>query len=243
MFIAMNRFRVKRGAEGAFEKVWLSRDSYLDRVPGFVEFHLLKGARGRRPYALCLPYSVADQSRLRGMDQIGGVPRCARARRQRCDRATLSGASQIRGLRSTTDRNSQGGGRVTRFRALRLALWHYRRQRLIARKDTETDVAVEGRLSQTSTSNGATTRSIRRNGPTAILNGRDLNTLKIGANRMRDRVFKAERSNGVIGDPAVRTLWICWSGVSPRSGKDEDRVHWFRKHGNRDCSMHLEVGA
>ena len=44
MFIAMNRFRVKRGAEEAFEKVWLSRDSYLDRVPGFVEFHLLKGA-------------------------------------------------------------------------------------------------------------------------------------------------------------------------------------------------------
>jgi heme-degrading monooxygenase HmoA len=43
MFIAMNRFRVKRGTEGAFEKVWMSRDSYLDRVPGFVEFHLLKG--------------------------------------------------------------------------------------------------------------------------------------------------------------------------------------------------------
>jgi heme-degrading monooxygenase HmoA len=43
MFIAMNRFRVKRGSEEAFEKVWLGRDSYLDRVPGFVEFHLLKG--------------------------------------------------------------------------------------------------------------------------------------------------------------------------------------------------------
>ena len=43
MFIAMNRFRVKRGAEEAFEKVWLSRDSYLEGVPGFVEFHLLKG--------------------------------------------------------------------------------------------------------------------------------------------------------------------------------------------------------
>ena len=26
MFIAMNRFRVKRGAEDAFEKVWLSRN-------------------------------------------------------------------------------------------------------------------------------------------------------------------------------------------------------------------------
>ena len=43
MFIAMNWFRVKRGAEDAFEKVWLSRDLYLERVPGFVEFHLLKG--------------------------------------------------------------------------------------------------------------------------------------------------------------------------------------------------------
>ncbi|HUC49578.1 MAG TPA: antibiotic biosynthesis monooxygenase [Xanthobacteraceae bacterium] len=43
MFIAMNRFKVKPGSEEAFEKVWLSRDSYLDRVPGFIEFHLLKG--------------------------------------------------------------------------------------------------------------------------------------------------------------------------------------------------------
>ena len=45
MFIAMNCFRVKRGAEWAF---WMGRDPYLDRVPGFVEFHLLKGTRGRR---------------------------------------------------------------------------------------------------------------------------------------------------------------------------------------------------
>ena len=43
MFIAMNRFRVKKGSEEAFEKVWLSRDTHLDKVPGFVEFHLLKG--------------------------------------------------------------------------------------------------------------------------------------------------------------------------------------------------------
>lgn len=43
MFIAMNRFRVKKGSEEAFEQVWLGRDSQLDRVPGFVEFHLLKG--------------------------------------------------------------------------------------------------------------------------------------------------------------------------------------------------------
>jgi heme-degrading monooxygenase HmoA len=43
MFIAMNRFRIAKGSEEDFEQVWLSRDSHLDKVPGFVEFHLLKG--------------------------------------------------------------------------------------------------------------------------------------------------------------------------------------------------------
>ncbi len=43
MFIAMNRFQVKKGSEEAFEKVWASRESHLDRMAGFVEFHLLKG--------------------------------------------------------------------------------------------------------------------------------------------------------------------------------------------------------
>src|SRR5215510_16116449 len=43
MFIAMNRFKVIKGSEAAFEDVWLSRDTHLEKVPGFVEFHLLKG--------------------------------------------------------------------------------------------------------------------------------------------------------------------------------------------------------
>src|SRR5690606_23842547 len=43
MFIAMNRFQVKKGSEAEFEQVWKSRDSQLDKMPGFVEFHLLKG--------------------------------------------------------------------------------------------------------------------------------------------------------------------------------------------------------
>ena len=43
MFIAMNRFKVIKGCEADFEQVWLSRDTHLDKVPGFVEFHLLKG--------------------------------------------------------------------------------------------------------------------------------------------------------------------------------------------------------
>ena len=43
MYIAMNRFRVTKGSESAFEQVWASRDTHLDKVPGFVEFHLLRG--------------------------------------------------------------------------------------------------------------------------------------------------------------------------------------------------------
>lgn len=43
MFVAMNRFKVLPGAEAEFELVWTSRDTRLRDVPGFVEFHLLRG--------------------------------------------------------------------------------------------------------------------------------------------------------------------------------------------------------
>ena len=43
MFIAMNRFKVARGSEADFEKVWTSRDSHLAGVPGFGTFRLLRG--------------------------------------------------------------------------------------------------------------------------------------------------------------------------------------------------------
>ncbi len=43
MFIAMNRFRIVKGEETAFERMWAERDSHLAEVPGFVEFHLLRG--------------------------------------------------------------------------------------------------------------------------------------------------------------------------------------------------------
>ena len=45
MFVAMNRFRIARGSEAAFEKVWADRDSHLEAVPGFRSFHLLKGSQ------------------------------------------------------------------------------------------------------------------------------------------------------------------------------------------------------
>jgi len=43
MFIAMNRFRIALGREEVFEQLWRQRDSQLDDVAGFREFHLLRG--------------------------------------------------------------------------------------------------------------------------------------------------------------------------------------------------------
>ena len=52
MYIATNRFHVNAGFEEGFEEVWRSRDSYLHEVPGFREFHLLRGETrdGITPY-------------------------------------------------------------------------------------------------------------------------------------------------------------------------------------------------
>ena len=44
MFIAMNRFQVSLGKNEEFEAVWKGRDSHLADVPGFIGFHLLRGA-------------------------------------------------------------------------------------------------------------------------------------------------------------------------------------------------------
>ena len=43
MFIAMNHFRVAAGRGSEFERIWRERDSYLNDVPGFVQFHLVRG--------------------------------------------------------------------------------------------------------------------------------------------------------------------------------------------------------
>ena len=43
MFIAMNRFRIVLGKEKEFENVWKNRNTHLEGVSGFKEFHLVKG--------------------------------------------------------------------------------------------------------------------------------------------------------------------------------------------------------
>jgi len=43
MFIAMNCFRIASGREQDFESIWRNRQSHLEEVPGFIEFHLQRG--------------------------------------------------------------------------------------------------------------------------------------------------------------------------------------------------------
>jgi heme-degrading monooxygenase HmoA len=43
MYIAMNRFKVVPEAQTEFERVWTTRDTHLNSVPGFIAFHLLRG--------------------------------------------------------------------------------------------------------------------------------------------------------------------------------------------------------
>ncbi|MGR3585210.1 MAG: antibiotic biosynthesis monooxygenase family protein, partial [Pseudooceanicola nanhaiensis] len=43
MYLAMNRFTVPLEHAAEFEEMWLSRESRLNELPGFVSFHMLKG--------------------------------------------------------------------------------------------------------------------------------------------------------------------------------------------------------
>ena len=42
-FIAMNRFKIVPKREQDFENIWKNRETHLEGVPGFIEFHLVKG--------------------------------------------------------------------------------------------------------------------------------------------------------------------------------------------------------
>lgn len=46
MFIAMNRFQVVPDKGEQFERIWRERETYLDGVPGFVRFTLLRNGGG-----------------------------------------------------------------------------------------------------------------------------------------------------------------------------------------------------
>ena len=55
----MNRFQIGLGREDGFEEMWRARESRLDGVPGFREFHLLRGATDEQA-TLFVSHSVWD---------------------------------------------------------------------------------------------------------------------------------------------------------------------------------------
>ena len=57
MFIAMNRFKIVLGKEQDFEDVWKNRDTHLKGVPGFKEFHLIKGNTNKE-FSLYASHSI-----------------------------------------------------------------------------------------------------------------------------------------------------------------------------------------
>ena len=40
-FIAMNRFKIVPERVEGFENIWKNRKTHLEKVPGFLEFHLV----------------------------------------------------------------------------------------------------------------------------------------------------------------------------------------------------------
>jgi len=57
MYIAMNRFKIAKGREPEFIDIWRQRETHLDAVPGFKEFHLLQGP-ATDDYTLFASHSV-----------------------------------------------------------------------------------------------------------------------------------------------------------------------------------------
>jgi len=43
MYVAMNHFRIAAGRGEEFEARWRDRATFLDQVPGFIQFHLVRG--------------------------------------------------------------------------------------------------------------------------------------------------------------------------------------------------------
>ncbi len=70
MFIAMNRFKIALGHEADFEAVWRTRESYLDSVPGFEKFHLLKGSTQRHAHAVRIAFRVGIARGVRRVDAV-----------------------------------------------------------------------------------------------------------------------------------------------------------------------------
>ena len=57
MYIAMNRFKIVKGEEDAFEEVWRTRERHLDSALGYKNFKLLRGPE-REDHTLYASHTV-----------------------------------------------------------------------------------------------------------------------------------------------------------------------------------------
>ncbi len=106
MYIAMNRFRVVPGFEEAFENQWKAREGRLAEMPGYIEFHMLKGPKAD-DHTLYASHTVwathADFVAWTKSEQFQ-CSACARRRKQ----GAVSLGPAFRGLRRHHSRRSLG---------------------------------------------------------------------------------------------------------------------------------------
>ena len=57
MYVAMNRFKIVKGMEKKFEEIWRGRETFLEKVPGFKNFNLVKGNK-HDEYTLYASHSI-----------------------------------------------------------------------------------------------------------------------------------------------------------------------------------------
>ena len=62
MFLALNRFKIVKGKEKAFEKIWRERDTHLKGVDGFVAFNLMRG-ESKKTYSLYASHSTWESKK------------------------------------------------------------------------------------------------------------------------------------------------------------------------------------
>ena len=112
MFIAMNRFKVIPNSWAEFERVWTSRDTHLRDVPGFIEFHLLRGPE-REDHVLYSSHTrLAEPRRFRSVDALGSVPPRPRSAGQ--NRPLYLGHPEFEGFEVIQTVERQMGERTSR---------------------------------------------------------------------------------------------------------------------------------
>ena len=97
MFIAMNKFKVIAEERKAFEDVWLTPDSRLGEVKGFVAIHLLRGPE-RKDHVLYSSHSTwATQEDFCPRSKSGQF----RAAHQQASERSPSGIQNSKGSKSS----------------------------------------------------------------------------------------------------------------------------------------------